>query len=177
MPMLAPDLFVLFTFFDSGNVGDSFDATSGENGVPSFAQLQIVLFGEFSALTVKRYVDQLWDAYQLVFERPISLCYSTTLDMVCEDLRLRYCTFLDRVVGIEWKCWLIFISLVALLGLGTYSACCFLSASALFGSSLALRLFASSSLRSHRALYLACTPGFRLCSADAVVGRTASKLV
>lgn len=98
-----PDL-LFFSLVDSGNVGDTFDSTSGENGVPSFAQLQIVLFGEFSALTVKRYVDQLWDAYQLVFGRPISLCYSTTLDMVCEDLRLRYCTFLDRVVGIEWRC-------------------------------------------------------------------------
>jgi hypothetical protein len=36
---------------------------------------------------------------------------------------------------------------VALLGLGTYSACCFLSASALFGSSLALLLLFSYSLR------------------------------
>ena len=33
----------------------------------------------------------------MTFERPISLCYSLTLDHTCEEIRRKYCTYLDRV--------------------------------------------------------------------------------
>ena len=91
-----PDL-LFFSLFDSGNVGDTFDSTSGENGVPSFAQLQIVLFGEFRALTVKRYVDQLWDAYQLCLNAP-SVCATAPLWTWCA----KTCVCVIALFWTEW---------------------------------------------------------------------------
>jgi hypothetical protein len=89
-----------------GNVGDSKHQSAEDtetSGVPTFTQLQECLLDDYGTSAIRQHYGILWDSYHTTFERPISLCYSTTLDRTCEELRWKYCTYLDRMGAFQQR--------------------------------------------------------------------------